>query len=109
MFQRSQLFILALRKALLFSNGAEVEFFHFGSGPGRFSEKGQAGFDGRIVSEAFDPDSATQAFPSIFGFQVLQDGHQFDTVQGIVGLVFFRLLHGVKVGLKTLSPEAIIK
>jgi len=100
---------LALRKALLFSNGAEVEFFYFGSGPGRFSEKGQAGFNGRIVGEAFDHDSATQTFPSIPGFQVLQDGHQLDAVQGIVGLVFFGLLHVVKVGLKTLSLEAIIK
>jgi len=46
-----------LSKLELFpSDGFEVEIFHFGSGPGCFSEKSKAGFYGGIAFEAIDID-----------------------------------------------------
>jgi len=56
------------------TEGSGVQIFHFFSCPGRFAQKGQAGFDAWVVFEAPDVDTIRQRFPTIVRQELFDDG-----------------------------------
>jgi hypothetical protein len=64
---------------------------HLLSGPGRFSEKPQAGFNGRIVLETIDSDSIGKIIPAVVFNKLYHDGLKRDSMHGVLGLVGIHL------------------
>ena len=69
---------------------------HLLSGPRRFSEKLQAGFNGRIVLETVDFDSMSKLIPAVVFYKLYDNGFKRDSMHGVPGLL------GVHAGLLSL-------
>lgn len=66
--------------------------------PGRFAEKGEAGFHARVVEETTDRDAFSHLGPAILLDQFRNDGLKRDPVQGIAGVrgVHVRMVIGIR-------------
>ena len=64
----------------------EVEILHLLPGPGCFTQKLQAGFDGRIVPEAVDADPPGEPVPAIVLDKTGEDRLERQAVERVVGL-----------------------
>lgn len=80
----------------MFSLQVDIQILHFGSGPRCLAQKGEAGFNTRIVVKAIDANLPGQVFPTVLFHQPGHDLLQGNSVQR----VFVGLLHAAKVGRK---------
>lgn len=60
---------------------------HLLSGPRRFSEKLQAGFNRRIVLETINLDSIGEFIPAVVLNKLYDDGFKRDSMHGVLGLL----------------------
>ena len=67
-----------------------IQGLNLRSGPGRFSQELQTGFNTRIVIKTADIDPFPHFYPAIMRYQARKNHFQSETVERVVGL---RIVH----------------
>ena len=67
--------------------GGEIQTLHFLSGPGRFPQKVQAGFHGRVVLETMNTNSPGEFVPAIVLNKLHDHTLKRDAMEGVLRLL----------------------